>query len=220
MGNCLCVRGTDPLPSKPHSVSRNYRTEGISKDDFTPVKVLGRGAFGKVFLVTKNSSDNKYAMKVINKIDLNNRNRMMHTKNERNILAESNSPFVVSLKYSFQSNSQLFLVLEYMEGGNLLKHIRHAGTLPENSTCFIAAQVLLALDYLHSKGFIYRDLKPENVLLDPRGHAKLTDFGLSKTGVKRPDFVTFSLIGTPGYTAPEILRDIGHDRGVDFWSLV
>mmetsp|Transcript_3715 Transcript_3715/g.7956 ORF Transcript_3715/g.7956 Transcript_3715/m.7956 type:complete len:405 (-) Transcript_3715:45-1259(-) len=201
-------------PMKAHS----YSTEGISINDFDLIKVLGRGAFGKVYLVQKKETTRKYAMKVINKFDLGNRNRMMHTKNERNILAESSCPFIVTLKYSFQSSTQLFLVMEYMEGGNLLKHIKHATKFDEEVACFIAAEVLLAIEYLHSQGFIYRDLKPENVLVSPDGHIKLTDFGLSKTGVKREGMVTFSIIGTPGYTAPEILKDIGHDRGVDFWS--
>lgn len=222
-----CLRSGDSsadLPDRSKRTTRmnsgSYCTIGISEEDFEPVKVLGRGAFGKVFLVIKKANCKKYAMKVINKADIGSCNNLTQTCNERQILAESSSPFIVTLKNSFQSDNQLFLVMEYMEAGNLFKHIRFSGRLSESEARFISAEVLLAIGYLHEHGFIYRDLKPENVLLSPKGHAKLSDFGLSKTGVKHEGMLTYSLLGTPGYTAPEILRDIGHDRGVDYWSFV
>jgi protein-serine/threonine kinase len=204
-----------PPPNFPLS----FTSSGISVEDFDVLQLLGRGAFGKVFLVNHKVTQKMYAMKVINKFELGSRNHMIHTKTEREILASSASPFIIKLHFSFQSDEQLFMVMEYAKGGSLIQHLRRAKRFEEQVVQFFAAQILIALDWLHSRGYIYRDLKPENVLLDELNYCKLTDFGLSKTGITRPEHMAYSLIGTPGYTAPEILREIGHSKAVDYWSL-
>jgi protein-serine/threonine kinase len=196
-----------------------YASTGISINDFDVLKLLGRGAFGKVFLVRHKQTGVEFAMKVINKFELNSRNRMIHTQTERDILANSTSVFIIKLHYSFQSDEQLFMVMEYASGGSLIQHLRKLGKFEEDVVQFFTAQILIALDWLHTRGYIYRDLKPENILLDDTSYVKLADFGLSKTGITRPDQQAYSLIGTPGYTAPEILREIGHSKAVDYWSL-
>mmetsp|Transcript_26605 Transcript_26605/g.47828 ORF Transcript_26605/g.47828 Transcript_26605/m.47828 type:complete len:284 (+) Transcript_26605:5583-6434(+) len=212
------ARSVKSPPAEDQS-SEIFSSVGISIDDFDVLKLLGRGAFGKVFLVSHKVTQKLYAMKVINKFELNSRNRMINTKTERDILLNSTSPFIIKLHYSFQSDEQLFMVMEYAKGGSLIQHLSKAKKFEENIVQFFIAQVAIALDWLHSRGYIYRDLKPENVLLDEINYLKLTDFGLSKTGITRPEQQAYSLIGTPGYTAPEILRQIGHDKSADYWSL-
>ena len=191
--------------SKPH----------ISLADFHIEKLLGKGAFGKVLLVTKKDTGDLFAMKSLKKEMIEQRNQRTHTKTERQILGEVDCPFIVQLKYAFQTSDKLYMVMDFVNGGELFFHLRRCTKFPEERTRFYAAEILLALDYLHTQKIVYRDLKPENVLIDSEGHIKLTDFGLSKiffTGEKK----AFSFCGTPEYLAPEILKGIGHDQAVDF----
>ena len=159
-------------------------------------------------------------MKALKKDMIEKRNQIVHTKTERLILGDVESPFVVSLKFAFQTPEKLYMVMDFVNGGELFFHLRRSTRFNEERTQFYAAQILLALDYLHSLGIIYRDLKPENVLLDKDGNIKLTDFGLSKKFFGNfCDQKAFSFCGTPEYLAPEILKGTGHDKAVDFWSL-
>ena len=154
-------------------------------------------------------------MKSLRKDMLEERNQKVHTKTEREILGEVNCPFIVQLRFAFQTADKLYMVMDFINGGELFFHLRRCTKFPEDRTRFYAAEILAALEYLHSRGIIYRDLKPENVLLDSEGHIKLTDFGLSKkffSGEKK----AFSFCGTPEYLAPEILKGTGHDQAVDF----
>ena len=189
----------------------------ISLSDFHIEKLLGKGAFGKVLLVTKKDTGQLYAMKSLQKKLIEQRNQKVHTKTEREILGEVNSPFIVQLRFAFQTSGKLYMVMDFINGGELFFHLRRCTRFTEDRTQFYAAEILSALEYLHKQGIIYRDLKPENVLLDSEGHIKLTDFGLSKkffSGEKK----TFSFCGTPEYLAPEILKGTGHDQAADFWS--
>lgn len=190
----------------------------LSTDDFRIEKMIGKGSFGKVFLVTKKDSGVLYAMKVLRKEMIERRNQIMHTQAERSILEEVQCPFIVQLHYAFQTPDKLYMVMDYMNGGELFFHLRRSGRFTEDRTRFYAAEILLALEYLHERDIIYRDLKPENVLMDSEGHLRISDFGLSKKGVTT-DGKAYTFCGTPEYLAPEILRGIGHDQAVDFWSL-
>lgn len=190
----------------------------LSTDDFKIEKMIGKGSFGKVFLVTKKDSGALYAMKVLRKEMIERRNQIVHTQAERSILGEVQCPFIVQLHYAFQTPDKLYMVMDYMSGGELFFHLRRSGRFTEDRTRFYAAEILLALEYLHDRDIIYRDLKPENVLIDEDGHLRISDFGLSKQGVTS-DGKAFTFCGTPEYLAPEILRGIGHDQAVDFWSL-
>lgn len=130
------------------------------------------------------------------------------------------SNFIVKLFYAFQTKSRLYFVLEYLAGGELFHHLRKAGKFSEELTVFYAAEIVLALECLHKHNIVYRDLKPENVVLDAEGHIKVTDFGLSKKGIGINGKKAFTFCGTYEYLAPEIIKGIGHDKAVDWWTLV
>jgi serine/threonine protein kinase len=135
------------------------------------------------------------------------------------ILEKLNNPFIVKLHYAFQTPERLYFIIDFLNGGELFYHLRREGRFTEDRTKFYTAEIILALECLHNAGIIYRDLKPENVLLDSDGHLKLTDFGLSKTGISG-DNMSYTFCGTPEYLAPEVVRGVGHNKAVDFWSLV
>jgi serine/threonine protein kinase len=204
----------EPLNSK---ISRN---ELITLQDFKIIKTIGKGSFGKVLMVQNQKNKKYYAMKILKKGLLRKQNQVFHTKTEREILERINHPFIVRLQYAFQTQEKLFIITEYMQGGELYYHLRKDHCFNENRTRFYAAEIVLALEYLHRNRIIYRDLKPENILLDKTGHIKLTDFGLSKiiTDLDK-DEKAYTLCGTPEYLAPEILLEGGYDRAVDWWSL-
>ena len=185
---------------------------------FALLSVLGEGSFGKVYLVKKLTGPDVgtlYAMKVLRKATLKVRDRV-RSKKERDILADVNHPFIVKLNYAFQTEGKLYLVLDYLKGGDLFTRLNKEVMFTEDDVKFYLAELALALDHLHSLGIIYRDLKPENILLDSYGHISLTDFGLSKESVNEEK--TFSFCGTVEYMAPEIISRKGHTSAVDWWS--
>jgi len=145
------------------------------------------------------------------------RKQVQHTQTERKVLCQIDHPFIVSLKYSFQTDAKLYMILDFFNGGELFFHLKRDGRFTEKRSKFYAAEICMALDFLHSKGIIYRDLKPENLLLDSEGHIKITDFGLSKDCLKG-DMITHTFCGTPEYLAPEVLQQKGHGKAVDWWS--
>ena len=139
---------------------------------------------------------------------------------EREVMEKVKSDFIVKLHYAFQTPDKLYMVMEFLPGGELFYHLRRARRFTEDRAVFYAAEIIMALESLHKNGIIYRDLKPENVLLDSEGHVKITDFGLSKSGVDSGSNKTYTFCGTPEYLAPEIIKGVGHDKAVDWWSLV
>lgn len=195
-----------------------------SLDDFELLRLIGTGSFAKVLLVRHKATGQLFAMKVLKKEELFRRNQIDHTKTERLILATLRHPFMVKLRYSFQTDHKLYMVLDFVRGGELFYHLRRAGRFSEDQCRFYVAEVVLALDYLHRHDVIYRDLKPENILLGHDGHIKLTDFGLSKKGItsvggKGEGQTATTFCGTPEYLAPEIITGIGHGKAVDWWSV-
>ena len=195
--------------------------EKASPAQFELLKVIGQGSYGKVFLVKKTTGNDigcLYAMKVLRKATLKVRDRM-RTKAERNILTEVEHPFIVKLHYAFQTEGKLYLVLDFMRGGDLFTRIskEQCWKLKEADVRLYIAELVLALEHLHKLGIIYRDLKPENLLLDSNGHIALTDFGLSKENLD--DRKSYSVCGTWEYMAPEVLCGKGYDYSVDWWSL-
>jgi tRNA A-37 threonylcarbamoyl transferase component Bud32 len=191
---------------------------GVGLEDFIPIRVIGKGSFGRVLLVKKKDNDQIFAMKVLMKASILKRNQVEHTKTERTVLEHIRHPFIVTLRYAFQNKANLYLVLDYCAGGELFFHLGKDGKFDEKRAKFYSAQIVLALEYLHDLGIVYRDLKPENVLLDANGNIALTDFGLSKEGIN-DNSSAHSFCGTPEYLAPEILRRSGHGRAADWWSL-
>ena len=156
-------------------------------------------------------------MKMLRKEHVVKRNQVEHTKTERNVLEAVSHPFIVNMIYAFQTPKKLYFILEYCPGGELFFHLSRAARFSEGRCRFYAQEILLAIEYLHSHDIVYRDLKPENVLLDADGHVKLTDFGLSKEGIS-DNFSAKSICGTPEYLAPEILDRNGHGKAVDWYS--
>lgn len=195
--------------------------EGHEKADpsqFELLKVLGEGSFGKVFLVRKVTGADAgtlYAMKVLKKATLKVRDRE-RTKMERNILVEMGHPFIVKLHYAFQTAGKLYLILDFLRGGDLFSRLSKEVMFTEEDVKFYLAELALALEHVHKLGIIYRDLKPENILLDADGHIALTDFGLSKLPPSSDK--AYSFCGTVEYMAPEVVNRRGHTFAADWWS--
>ena len=186
-------------------------------EDFSQLKVLGRGSFGKVVLVRLEKSKKLYAMKILKKELVIKRKQVNHTMTERSLLEKLNHPFIVKLFYAFQDKTKLYFITEFMQGGELFFHLRRNSQYKEKSVKFYMSEILLAIDYMHKNNFIYRDLKPENILIDKFGHIKLTDFGLSKL-LDEEEQKTYTLCGTPEYLAPEIIFEKGYDKTCDWFS--
>jgi len=189
----------------------------ITKDDFELLTVIGKGSFGKVMQVRKKDDGKIYAMKVLRKDTIVARKQVAHTKAEKNILMKIQHPFIVNLNYAFQTKDKLYMILDYINGGELFFHLKKEGRFAESRVKMYAAEIVCALAHLHSLDIVYRDLKPENILLDSDGHICITDFGLSKK--LEADGGTHTFCGTPEYLAPEVLKGHGHGIAVDWWSL-
>ncbi|XP_039740286.1 ribosomal protein S6 kinase alpha-5 [Pteropus medius] len=200
--------------------------EKVGIENFELLKVLGTGAYGKVFLVRKISGHDTgklYAMKVLKKATIVQKAKTTeHTKTERQVLEHiRQSPFLVTLHYAFQTETKLHLILDYINGGELFTHLSQRERFTEHEVQIYVGEIVLALEHLHKLGIIYRDIKLENILLDSNGHVVLTDFGLSKEFVADEAERAYSFCGTIEYMAPDIVRggDSGHDKAVDWWSL-
>jgi len=189
----------------------------VTKDDFELLTVIGKGSFGKVMQVRKKDDGKIYAMKVLRKDTIIARKQVNHTKSEKNILMKIQHAFIVNLNYAFQTKDKLYMILDYINGGELFYHLKKEGRFAENRVKLYAAEIASALDHLHNLDIVYRDLKPENILLDSEGHICITDFGLSKQIETSEGTHTFC--GTPEYLAPEVLKGQGHGTAVDWWSL-
>ncbi|KAF4633939.1 hypothetical protein G7Y89_g4178 [Cudoniella acicularis] len=191
-------------------------------EDFQILKLIGKGTFGQVYQVRKKDTKRIYAMKVLQKKVIVQKKEVAHTVGERNILvrtAMTDSPFIVGLKFSFQTPTDLYLVTDFMSGGELFWHLQKEGRFDEKRAKFYIAELILALQHLHMHDIVYRDLKPENILLDANGHIALCDFGLSKANLTK-NATTNTFCGTTEYLAPEVLLDeAGYTKMVDFWSL-
>ncbi|GFQ86854.1 ribosomal protein S6 kinase beta-1 [Trichonephila clavata] len=194
----------------------------IGWKDFKCLKSIGYGAFGKVYLVKKitgKDQGNLFAMKILRKDVISQKEKdIRYTKAERNILGAIKHPFIVDLFYAFQTKGNLYLVLEFIRGGDFYLYLVKEKMLLEDSACFYAAEVTLAFEFLHKEGIIYRDLKPENILIDADGHVKLVDFGLCKEEIY-DGCITYSFCGTIDYMAPEVISRNGHGKAADWWSL-
>ncbi|KAF2072955.1 hypothetical protein CYY_005721 [Polysphondylium violaceum] len=238
--------------------SRRIRLTGHS---FESIKIIGRGAFGEVRLVKMKKNNKYFAMKKLDKSKMIEKQQTIHVRSERDILADSNhihghNPWIVSLYYSFQDTNYLYLIMEYVPGGDMMTQLIKYDTFTEDATRFYIAETVLALNSIHKLSYIHRDIKPDNLLIDSKGHIKVSDFGLC-TGLqtnrvptlaeiykkyegdirdenesisssrsarfdswkKQRRVLAYSNVGTPDYTAPEVLMKDGYSAECDWWSV-
>ena len=231
------VSTTSTATSSQTATSRTTKGK-YSLTDFTLKRTLGTGSFGRVHLVQSNHNQRFYAVKVLKKAQVVKMKQVEHTNDERKMLQKVKHAFLVTLWGTFQDSKNLYMVMDFVEGGELFSLLRKSQVseldyfdyyhqsytlieylysrrekrFPNPVAKFYAAEVTLALDYLHAQGIIYRDLKPENLLLDRHGHLKITDFGFAK---EVPD-ITWTLCGTPDYLAPEVVASKGYNKSVDW----
>lgn len=205
-----------PQQSQPAPPAQPRVTKGkYTLNDFAIQRTLGTGSFGRVHLVQSKHNQRYYAVKVLKKAQVVKMKQVEHTNDERRMLQQVKHPFLITLWGTFQDSKNLYMVMDFVEGGELFSLLRKSQRFPNPVAKFYAAEVTLALDYLHGQNIIYRDLKPENLLLDRHGHLKITDFGFAK---EVPD-ITWTLCGTPDYLAPEVVASKGYNKSVDWWSL-
>jgi protein kinase X len=187
----------------------------INLDSFELMDTLGTGSFGRVRLVKYKEDKNYYALKILKKSEVIYLKQVEHVKTEKKLLEVISHPFIVNLMGAFQDDKNLYLMMEYIIGGEFFSLLRKAGRFPNDMSVFYAAQIALVFEHLHSMSILYRDLKPENLLLDQKGNCKVTDFGFAK----KVEYRTWTLCGTPEYLAPEIILSKGHGKAVEWWAL-
>jgi len=190
----------------------------VTFENFEFLKLLGKGTFGKVILCREKKSRKLYAIKILRKEFIIQKDEVYHTLTENRVLQSTNHPFLISLKCSFQTGDHLCFVMEYVNGGELFFHISIEKRFSEERTRFYGAEIVSAIGYLHEKGIIYRDLKLENLLLDKDGHIKIADFGLCKQEITYGR-TTKTFCGTPENLAPEVLIDTSYGLAVDWWGV-
>jgi len=196
--------------------SRWVPPEGdIDLSYFSLGATLGTGSFGRVRLVHYKPNNLWCAIKMLKKAEVIRLQQVEHMLSEKAILVTLDHPMIVKLLAAFQDVKYLYLCLEYIVGGEFFTHLRRAGRFDNGTARFYASQIVMIFQYLHKMDYIYRDLKPENLLLDEQGYIKITDFGFAK----KVAFKTYTLCGTPEYIAPEVLLNKGHGKGVDWWTL-
>jgi len=217
-GTLTPMSSSSQMVEKPHKEEKN-ETKKVAVEDFRQIKVIGRGGFGRVLLVEKKDTKQVYAMKVLKKSVIAARGEVEHTRTERSVLSKLNHPFLAKLHWSFQSEENLYFIMDFINGGELFHHLAIEKRFNEERAKFYAAEIVSGMEYLHNEGVIYRDLKPENLLLSNKGHIVMTDFGLSKEGLHAEDSRTATFCGTPEYLAPEIIKGDDYTKAIDWWSV-
>ncbi len=214
------VNNPIPISSSSSNNKSSSSTVPIRLNDFNALSLIGTGAYGKVFLVNHRRKNKVYAMKVLDKVSLIEKKNVNYIHDERNILTKLDHPFVISLKYAFQTRDNLYLVMEYVGGGELFERIKKEGIVDEPTARFYIAEMVLALNYIHKNKIIHRDIKPENILLDKDGHIRLTDFGLARVSMNNEEARGTTVCGTDIYMAPEMIAESGcYSYHVDWWSV-
>ncbi|KAH0787512.1 AGC family protein kinase [Histomonas meleagridis] len=192
------------------------KNKKVTLEDFEILRVLGRGLTGKVQLVRYKKDKRLYAMKSMSKQQLSENEQVEQILSERKVLLETHHPFLVCAYFAFQTVTKIFLIIDYIPGGELFNQLKEEGKFSFQRTQLYAAEILLALGHLHSHGILYRDLKPENILLDIDGHLRITDFGLVKTNMTQGSTAN-TFCGTAEYMAPEIIQEIPYNKSIDWW---
>jgi len=193
-----------------NSSAMDFQKPKMTIHSFKLVKKIGKGTFGEVFKAilrdSNESNSPEYAIKAIKKRILINTNQMKYALSEWNIMKKLSHPFIVKLHYAFQGPKYLYLAMDYWSGRDLSYHLDNYNYFPEEVARFLIAEIILAIEYIHTQDIIYRDLKPNNILIWSDGHLKITDFGLAKEGMVGMES-TDTFWGSPAYLAPELLKD-------------
>ncbi|CZS98138.1 related to cAMP-dependent protein kinase catalytic subunit [Rhynchosporium agropyri] len=213
----------EEVQQDPRNKDLGRQSRGLNVKDFELVRTLGTGTFARVWLVrlakpAEEDREKVFALKVLRKVDVIKLKQVDHVNHERSVLADvAGHPFITTLITTFSDHESLYMLLDYCPGGEVFSYLRKAKRFDENTSRFYAAEIVLILEFLHEReGVAYRDLKPENLLLDAEGHIKLVDFGFAKRLGNRE---TYTLCGTPEYLAPEVIQSKGHTTAVDWWAL-
>ena len=219
---CCCPkkRPINIVVSSEHFIDKAEQEQGkkISLKDFEILTLIGKGSFAKVYLVRNKYNQKLYSMKKLNKPFIKSNQQEQHIINERILLSQMDYPFLVKLYCAFQDSEYLYFIMEFAQGGELFFHLHRETRFEDEKTRFYIAELILVLNFLHKNKIIYRDIKPENILLDKEGHIKLTDFGLSRICSGKNEKV-YTVCGTPFYIAPEIIDKKGYNNSVDWWAL-
>ncbi|KAJ3423904.1 ribosomal protein S6 KINASE [Anaeramoeba flamelloides] len=208
-----------------HNKIKNKKTvysktsKSVTVDDFDLLKVIGRGNFGKVLLVQEKGTQNIYAMKVLKKNEIVKRKQVKHVLTERALMIKLDCPFIVDFHYSFQNKEKLYFVMEYVSGGDIYHRLNVDRRFSEKRVLLYSAAMIIALQKIHEHGAIYRDMKPENLLIDNKGYLKLIDFGLAKIFRSKKKRKCKTRCGTPEYVAPEVIKGEKYGIEADYWSL-
>lgn len=216
--------GFNPSQSILNLKMENFRITSTTDDklinfkSFTILEEIGSGSFGKVYKVIKNDSKQVFALKQLNKDFLIKQKQLKYAIGECKILAYLNHPFIIKMNYAFQTPKNLYMVLDYCPNGDLMTHLSEKTRFPEAVSRLYIAEIILAIEYLHSLDIVYRDLKPENILIDRAGHIRLADFGLAKENVN-PLNPAMSFCGSPAYLAPEMLSKTGSEKSADVYGI-
>ena len=223
MGCCPKKKTQQLLIDKNNTQNNEDKSElstiKLSYLDFDPLYLIGTGSLGKVILVRYKKNKNIYAMKELSKSKIKINKQEENSKSERDLMIELTSPFILNIKFAFQDETKLYIVSEFLQGGDMFYHMHHSTiNFTESTVKFYIIELILAIEFLHENNVIYRDLKPENILMNSEGHIKISDFGLSKKLENQKD-KAYTLCGTLQYLAPEILKNKGYDKSVDWWSL-
>ena len=197
--------------------SHKQEDEEVTLKDFEIMGVIGRGTFGKVFLAKFKKTETLYAIKSLRKDVLVEAGQIENVKLEKEILLACDHPFLAGMEFVFQSDTRLYFVIEFLKGGELYKHFLKKRRFQEEEAKFYSIQIAMAIGHLHKQNILHRDLKLENIMINGDGYVKVIDFGLAK--IINDDSLAMSFCGTPEYLAPEMVKQEGHDRGVDWWSL-
>lgn len=197
------------------SVTIDPNNNKLKMEDLERICTIGKGSFGRVYLVQHISSEQYFALKQMSIREVVSTRQTEHVHNEKKILQKLSHPFIVKMYCTAADKTHLYMLFEYLAGGELFSYLRASRTFSNSMARFYAAEIVSAIQYLHSKNIVYRDLKPENLMLSKEGHIKMTDFGFAKELTDR----TWTMCGTPEYLAPEVITNKGHNKAVDWWSL-
>ena len=204
------------IPNSQNPSIQTTSDKKLSRNDFNFLNIIGRGGFSKVWKVQLKKTKEYFALKEMSKVKIIDKHSEQSIKNEREILSKLKNDFIINIYFAFQDFSNLYLIMDYLKGGDLRYHISNNNYFTETQTKFFISNIILGLKYIHSKNIIHRDLKPENLILDSKGYIRITDFGISKENEEDNSNETS---GTPGYMAPEVLFIQNHSFISDFFAL-